>query len=117
MEDRKTETINKVPLLGDIPLIGEVFRRKQDKKTKTELLIFLTPHVALSPDPLQPMSDDETKGLKLTPGAVQRGTFDDHLQGLKRGNQPQTQPVKPADPYRSIDLSEPPKPRGRESSD
>ena len=49
MEDQKTETITKVPLLGDLPGVGPFFQRRQDTKTKTELLIFLTPHVAQKP--------------------------------------------------------------------
>src|SRR5690606_21625864 len=43
MEDRKTSTVDKVPLLGDIPLLGNLFKRTRNTKAKTELLIFLTP--------------------------------------------------------------------------
>ena len=45
MEDQETEEVRKVPLLGDIPLVGQLFRRTIKTKSKTELLIFLTPHV------------------------------------------------------------------------
>ena len=41
----KTETITKIPLLGDIPLLGNFFQRKQKDDTKSELIIILTPHV------------------------------------------------------------------------
>ena len=92
MEDRKNTTINKVPILGDIPLIGELFRRTQTDKTKTELLIFLTPHVAQQPDLLDPMSKQEIEHTKLTPNAVSPGTFQDHLSGMQRGSVPQTRP-------------------------
>ncbi len=85
MEDRVTSTVNKVPLLGDIPLLGELFKRTTSSKTKTELLIFLTPHVAANPDDLQGMSQDEVKGTKLVPGAVTPGTYDEHLEGMQRG--------------------------------
>src|SRR5262249_46404369 len=64
MQDQKTQTLEKVPLLGDIPLLGLAFQRNQVKKTKTELLIFLTPHVAAAPEALRSMSADEVKGLK-----------------------------------------------------
>ncbi len=37
--------VNKVPLLGDLPILGHLFRDKQQKDEKTELLIFLTPRV------------------------------------------------------------------------
>ena len=93
MEDRKTSTMTKVPILGDIPFIGALFQRNQVQKSKTELLIFLTPHVAQQPESLQPMSQDELKGTKLTPGAVEPGTFDEQIRGLQRGAGPVTKPT------------------------
>jgi general secretion pathway protein D len=95
MQDEKTLTVSKVPLIGDIPLIGWAFSRTQISKTKTELLIFLTPHVALMPEELKPMSQDELGGTRLTPNAVAPGTFDEHLHGMRRGSLPQTQQSVP----------------------
>ncbi|MGF1910194.1 type IV pilus secretin PilQ family protein [Vibrio kasasachensis] len=40
-----TDTVDKVPLLGDIPLLGVLFRRSYQKMGKSELLIFVTPKV------------------------------------------------------------------------
>jgi type IV pilus assembly protein PilQ len=39
------ETVNKVPVLGDVPLLGYLFKNKTRTTAKTELLIFLTPKV------------------------------------------------------------------------
>jgi type IV pilus assembly protein PilQ len=39
------ETVNKVPLLGDVPVVGNLFKNKTRTTSKTELLIFLTPKV------------------------------------------------------------------------
>lgn len=39
------ETVNKVPVLGDVPLLGNLFKNKTRTTAKTELLIFLTPKV------------------------------------------------------------------------
>jgi type IV pilus assembly protein PilQ len=39
------ETVNKVPLLGDVPVLGNLFKNKTRTTSKTELLIFLTPKV------------------------------------------------------------------------
>jgi general secretion pathway protein D len=39
-----------VPLLGDIPLLGNLFKFKSVNRQKTNLLIFLTPHIMKSPD-------------------------------------------------------------------
>ncbi|MPL60420.1 Type IV pilus biogenesis and competence protein PilQ [bioreactor metagenome] len=36
---------NKVPFLGDLPLIGKLFQSVHESKTETEVVIFLTPHI------------------------------------------------------------------------
>jgi type IV pilus assembly protein PilQ len=41
----ESETVNKVPLLGDVPVVGNLFKNKVRTQSKTELLIFLTPKV------------------------------------------------------------------------
>ena len=41
--DEKNET--KVPVLGDVPYLGSMFRYRSQYKTKTELLIIMTPHI------------------------------------------------------------------------
>nr|MDP9173496.1 hypothetical protein [Planctomycetota bacterium] len=95
MQDQKTQTVEKVPIVGDLPLIGPLFQHNNVDKTKTELLIFLTPHVAQVPDRLLPMSEDEMRGVKLTPSAVQPGVFQDHMVGMARGGS-STQPTVPS---------------------
>lgn len=45
MQDRTIESVSKVPVLGDIPLIGHLFRETSRRKTKTNLLLFLTPYI------------------------------------------------------------------------
>lgn len=42
MKEEKAKNINKIPLLGDIPLLGYFFRNSVDEIKKTELVIFLT---------------------------------------------------------------------------
>lgn len=91
MQDNLTETINKVPLLGDIPFLGELFKRTIRTKSKTELLIFLTPHVAAAPDVLDGMTKQETGGLRLVPGAVGPGVYKEHMDGLERGEPPMSE--------------------------
>ena len=41
----ETNDVNKVPLLGDIPVLGNLFRNTTKVTTKTELLIFITPKI------------------------------------------------------------------------
>jgi len=45
IRDKIEETVNKIPLLGDIPLIGWLFRSKTSSVEKRNLLIFMTPHI------------------------------------------------------------------------
>ncbi len=85
MEDRKTETISKVPLLGDIPILGHAFKRTQSTKAKTELLIFLTPQVAPTPEVVEDISRSEIQSSKVVPTAVQRGAFQEHMDAMGRG--------------------------------
>ena len=48
MRDKETIVINKVPLLGDIPILGWLFKNSQRSFGKTNLLMFMTPRI-LSP--------------------------------------------------------------------
>jgi general secretion pathway protein D len=45
MKEDDLETITKVPLLGDIPIIGWLFKSRSSSKEKTNMLIFLTPKI------------------------------------------------------------------------
>lgn len=45
MQDRTIESVSKVPVLGDVPLLGHLFRSTTKRKTKTNLLLFLTPYI------------------------------------------------------------------------
>lgn len=94
MQDQKTSNVQKVPLLGDIPLLGLLFQRNVTSKTKTELLFFLTPHVAQRPAYLDAMSHDEIKGTKILRNAVAPGMFNEYMRGMARGTtQPTTEPT------------------------
>ena len=45
VQDVDTKEVSKVPFLGDIPVIGVVFRSTSTKKEKNELIILLTPRI------------------------------------------------------------------------
>jgi len=53
MRDRVTTSEDKIPILGDIPLLGVLFRRQTTSTQKTNLLLFLTPYVIRSPADLR----------------------------------------------------------------
>ncbi len=45
MQEKEEQSVTKVPLLGDIPVLGWLFTQKSVSKQKTNLLVFLTPHI------------------------------------------------------------------------
>ncbi len=45
IQESDTKNEYKVPILGDIPLLGYLFRGKSKNKSKTELMIYITPHI------------------------------------------------------------------------
>ncbi|HXH10455.1 MAG TPA: type II secretion system secretin GspD [Alphaproteobacteria bacterium] len=51
--DDADATEQKIPCLGDIPLLGRVFSRLQDNTRKTNLVIFLTPHIVRTAEDLR----------------------------------------------------------------
>ncbi|OHB74800.1 MAG: hypothetical protein A2Z25_15625 [Planctomycetes bacterium RBG_16_55_9] len=62
---RKKDTsqqINKVPLLGDIPILGRLFRFEGEAMVVTELVVFITPHIVIDPV----LSDHEQTALGIT---------------------------------------------------
>jgi type II secretory pathway component GspD/PulD (secretin) len=50
MQERTQETVKSVPLLGDIPFFGALFRNTDQKKKKTELVILITPRLLRGAD-------------------------------------------------------------------
>lgn len=88
MENNSGEQVSKIPVLGDIPLLGNLFRHKINTDAKTELLIFLTPHVIQAPSQLAMMSASE-KAHMLNPKSYSEQELDRFLE---------TVPVKKDDP-------------------
>lgn len=58
IKDKATKGASKVPLLGDIPILGYLFKSTKDTQDKTELLIFVSPKI-ITPDELIYMSREE----------------------------------------------------------
>jgi general secretion pathway protein D len=64
---QKTDQDRRVPVLGDIPVLGNLFKRKISTYAKTELLIFLTPWVVQRPGDLTRITEKETSRLEDAP--------------------------------------------------
>ncbi len=58
-----TSTMNKIPLLGDIPVLGSIFRNHTSDNQKTELLVFLTPRVVKDPAEAKRLLEETKKDM------------------------------------------------------
>jgi general secretion pathway protein D len=59
MENDKASAESKIPFLGDIPFLGNFFKAKSKSDEKSELLIFVTPHIVQAPEQLAALSNSE----------------------------------------------------------
>jgi type II secretory pathway component GspD/PulD (secretin) len=48
LDTQKTDTKRKVPILGDVPVLGALFKSDTVTDKQTEILIFITPHIVRS---------------------------------------------------------------------
>jgi type IV pilus assembly protein PilQ len=62
---RKKETslqVNKVPILGDVPILGHLFRFDGESTATTELVVFITPHIIMEPE----LNQSEQQAFEFT---------------------------------------------------
>lgn len=95
MSTRKNESVSKIPLLGDIPLLGAAFRRKVKENEKTELLIFLTPTIVQDPRALAMLTKEEQDKSKIPANAFSEEDLERFLD-QKSGNKPKFTEPPPA---------------------
>ncbi|MDR3692472.1 MAG: secretin N-terminal domain-containing protein [Fimbriimonas sp.] len=66
IRNQVTSTVNKIPLLGDLPLLGKLFRSSNSDHQKTELLVFLTPHIVRDPAEAKRLKDETEKEISIS---------------------------------------------------
>lgn len=64
LKDDQSDTFNRVPCLGEIPLLGWIFRNMSKRKEKTNLQVFLTPHIIKTPEDLQLLTLEKSTSLE-----------------------------------------------------
>lgn len=82
MQNNKTSTDSKIPILGDIPLLGNLFKRKVKNQVKTELMIFLTPHIVMNPTELAGIFTAEKARSELAPKAFTEKELNQFLDNV-----------------------------------
>jgi pilus assembly protein CpaC len=84
INERLRENVNKFPRLGDVPVLGTLFRSPEYQKNETELVIFVTPRLArpIEPDMVKLPTDDFVEPNDVEFYLMGR------LQGRKPGDRP-----------------------------
>jgi pilus assembly protein CpaC len=85
LDNRVNKIDNKIPWLGDVPILGKLFRSQNFTKSKTELFVMITPHI------VKPLDPGQTPPLPSYPVPfMDPGVFDG-----KSGQVPATKPGRP----------------------
>ncbi|CAM3634323.1 type II secretion system secretin GspD [Parendozoicomonas haliclonae] len=71
LRDVVTKNTDKVPLLGDIPLLGRLFKNKKDIVEKQNLMLFLKPSIVRNSSELESATHDKYSAIKL----IQSGKY------------------------------------------
>ena len=79
LSDTSRNVINKFPLLGDLPVLGALFRSTQYQKNETELVALVTPHL------VKPLTAGQAK--MPTDNYIEPSDVDIYLLGLEQGRQ------------------------------
>jgi general secretion pathway protein D len=64
IRDDTTHAVKKIPLFGDLPLVGSLFRSERDRTQKTNLLLFITPHVMSTQEDLIDMTERKRQEME-----------------------------------------------------
>ena len=80
ISNSKSSSDSKIPLLGDIPVLGYLFKSAASANQKTELLMFLTPHIVDAPKQLGALAVRETGQSQLITNSISEQELDRFLE-------------------------------------
>ncbi len=107
VEDRES----KVPVLGDVPLVGNLFKSVTKKKKRTELLIVLTPRVLRTAEDADRVTDPQIQRMnylrKLNSGELSEAAFELLQEEDPTLDANPNDPIEPADTPKAETLPDP----------
>jgi len=112
MRDDSTDTIEKVPWVSDLPFVGWMFRRTQERDEKSQLMIFITPSIL--PTPLTKSASIKTAMPKKTSSLLSEKS---EVQSDQRTTGPQTTNQQSAISSQPSAKSETQSEKGKKESD
>ena len=102
LDDNERRTIEKIPLLGDIPALGQLFRSKAKTRAKTNLMVFIRPTILRSPEDSRRVTEQRYGYLRLQQG-LQDPSREPSIDELVRDYLGAAAPVPPAPVPGNID--------------
>lgn len=102
IKESESETINKVPLLGDLPIIGWLFKGRTIIKEKVNLLVFLTPKIIRSPREIkQVLSSNLDERLDYIKESGGKDPYGKVIDRLSKATKPSTSVTTPKNEEKS----------------
>ncbi len=68
MDNNMTNNMTKIPILGDIPILGELFKSRGIRQKRTELLVLISPELVTASDSAPPVPTAEPSAWKMDGG-------------------------------------------------
>ena len=84
MQKTESSQVNKVPLLGDIPVLGNAFKRTTKTSNKTELVIFMTPYIVEGTEGLEEKSIEDVNHTDVPQEAFTQKDVEQYLDNNLR---------------------------------
>ncbi|WP_446692540.1 type II secretion system secretin GspD [Sphingobium indicum] len=118
LDDNERKTIERIPLLSDIPGLGELFKSRSKSRTKTNLMVFIRPTILRSKEDAQKLTQQRygyIRGMQLLRNPEQEPSIDELVRDYMGAAPPAAAP-QPGDA-----VARPPaeiiEPTARQSSD
>lgn len=96
IDENERRAIEKVPLLGDIPVLGNLFRSRSRNRTKTNLMVFIRPTIIRNAEEAQRIAGDRYQYVRAEQASREGGTAS--LDELVRDYLKTTPPGAPPPP-------------------
>jgi general secretion pathway protein D len=98
LDDNERRTLEKIPFLGDLPAIGNLFKSKSRSRAKTNLMVFIRPTILRSPEDARAMTERRygyIRGMQYLQNPDQEPTIDELVREYMGMVPPDPAPAPP----------------------
>jgi general secretion pathway protein D len=95
LDDNERKTIERIPLLSDIPGLGELFKSRSKSRTKTNLMVFIRPTILRSKEDAQKLTQQRygyIRGMQLQRNPEQEASIDELVRDYMGATPPVATP-------------------------